>query len=75
MPQTRPYFAQQYPQYEASTMAWVDYVCQFLTAGVDDIVLRRHNTSPILHRLGCGVQATHNISMNDLTVVLVLGRN
>ena len=40
-----------------------------------DAELRRHNTSPILHRLGCGVQATHNISMNDLTVVLVLGRN
>lgn len=50
MPQTRPYFAQQYPQYEASTMAWVDYVCQFLTAGVDDIVLRRHNTSVRVHR-------------------------
>jgi glycerate 2-kinase len=37
-----------------------------------DAELRRHNTSPILHSLGCGVIASHNISMNDLTVILVL---
>ena len=36
--------------------------------------LKRHNTSPPLHRLGDGVIATHNISMNDLSVTLVLGR-
>ncbi|MFH1085968.1 MAG: DUF4147 domain-containing protein [Chloroflexota bacterium] len=41
-------------------------------AGYDvEAELRRHNTSPILYRLGCGVVATHNISMNDLTVILV----
>ena len=34
--------------------------------------LKNHNTSPILYRTGSGIQATHNISMNDLTVVLVL---
>jgi glycerate-2-kinase len=39
-----------------------------------DAELKRHNTSPVLHDLGCGVQATHNISMNDLTVVMVLGK-
>lgn len=35
--------------------------------------LKNHNTSPILYRTGSGIEATHNISMNDLTVVLVLG--
>lgn len=34
--------------------------------------LRRHNTSPVLDRLGDGVIASHNISMNDLTVALIL---
>jgi glycerate-2-kinase len=34
--------------------------------------LKRHNTSPLLHRLDDGVIATHNISMNDLSVTLVL---
>jgi glycerate-2-kinase len=34
--------------------------------------LKRHNTSPLLHRLGDGVIATHSISMNDLSVTLVL---
>jgi glycerate 2-kinase len=34
--------------------------------------LKQHNTSPALHKLGDGVIATHNISMNDLTVTLIL---
>lgn len=35
--------------------------------------LKRHNTSPALYRLDDGVVATQNISMNDLTVTLILG--
>jgi glycerate-2-kinase len=35
--------------------------------------LKRHNTSPTLYRLGDGVVATKNISVNDLTVTLILG--
>ena len=34
--------------------------------------LRRHNTTTALCRLGDGVIATPNISMNDLSVALVL---
>lgn len=34
--------------------------------------LKRHNTSPVLYPLGDGVVATQNISMNDLTVTLIL---
>jgi glycerate 2-kinase len=41
-------------------------------AGYDiDRELKNHNTSPILYQTGSGVEATHNVSMNDLTVVLV----
>jgi glycerate-2-kinase len=36
--------------------------------------LKRHNTSPLLFRLGDGVIATQNISMNDLSVTLILGK-
>jgi glycerate 2-kinase len=36
--------------------------------------LKRHNTSPALCKLGDGVVATHNISMNDLSVTLILER-
>lgn len=36
--------------------------------------LKNHNTSPILYKTGSGVEATHNVSMNDLTVVLVMPR-
>ena len=44
------------------------------SAGFDiERELKNHNTSPILYRTGSGIEATHNISMNDLTVVLVLG--
>lgn len=44
--------------------------------GIDlEVELRHHNASPALWALGCGVQATPNISMNDLSVALVLGRN
>jgi glycerate-2-kinase len=35
-------------------------------------VLKRHDTSPALHRLGDGVLASHSISMNDLSVTLIL---
>ena len=35
--------------------------------------LKDHNTSPVLYALGDGVVATPNISMNDLTVTLILG--
>jgi glycerate-2-kinase len=34
--------------------------------------LRRHNTSPLLHALGDGLIASPSVSMNDLTVTLVL---
>jgi len=44
--------------------------------GIDLVAeLKKHNTTPPLCRLGDGVVATHNISMNDLTVTLVLGRS
>ena len=34
--------------------------------------LRRHNTTPALWRLDSGIVASHNISLGDLTVTLVL---
>jgi glycerate-2-kinase len=34
--------------------------------------LRRHNTSPLLHALGDGLIASPSVSMNDITVALVL---
>lgn len=37
--------------------------------------LKRHDTSPALWGLNSGIVATPNISMNDLTVILVLGRS
>jgi glycerate-2-kinase len=36
--------------------------------------LRRHNSTPALWKLRCGVVATPNISVNDLCVALVMGR-
>ncbi len=36
--------------------------------------LRRHDTTPALCALDSGVIASHNISMNDLTVTLIMGR-
>ncbi len=49
---------------------------QARAAGFDpDAELRRHNTSPVLWRVGSGVQATFNISVTDLTAILVLGRS
>jgi glycerate 2-kinase len=33
--------------------------------------LKRHNTSPLLHAVGGGVVISRNISMNDLSVILV----
>ena len=35
---------------------------------------KRHDTSPALWALDCGVQVSHNISLTDLTVALVTGR-
>ena len=40
-----------------------------------DEEIRRHNTSPILWKLGNGIVATPNISLVDFTVALVTGRN
>lgn len=37
--------------------------------------LRRHNVTPALCALDSGVIAAHNISINDLTVTLIMGRN
>jgi glycerate-2-kinase len=34
--------------------------------------LRRHNTSPVLHTLGDGLIASPSVSMNDISVALVL---
>lgn len=36
--------------------------------------LRHHNTTPALCRLDSGVVATHNISLNDLCVTLIMDR-
>ena len=36
--------------------------------------IRHHNTTPPLYKLDSGIMATHNISLNDLRVVLVMGR-
>ena len=36
--------------------------------------LRRHNSTPALCALDSAVMATHNISLNDLTVTLIMGR-
>jgi glycerate 2-kinase len=36
--------------------------------------LRTHNTSPLLWKLGSGIVAAPNISLNDLTVMLITGR-
>jgi glycerate-2-kinase len=44
-------------------------------AGVDiGEAIKRHNTTPALWKLNSGVVATPNISLIDLTVALVLGR-
>ena len=43
-------------------------------AGVDILAeLKKHNTSPPLWKLNDGILATPNISLLDLTVILVLG--
>ena len=35
--------------------------------------LKRHNTSPVLFKLGDGVVASPSVSMNDISVVLIQG--
>lgn len=48
-------------------------VAEARAAGIDlRAELRRHNTSPALRQLDSGVVATHNISVNDLGVTLIL---
>jgi len=37
--------------------------------------LRKHNASPALYALGDGIVATPNLSMGDLSVTLVMGKN
>ncbi len=37
--------------------------------------LMKHNTTPPLWAMDSGILATHNISLNDLAVVLIMGRN
>jgi len=46
-----------------------------IDAGLDpEAELRRHNTSPVLWAIGSGVQTTFNISIGDLTAILILDR-
>jgi glycerate-2-kinase len=35
--------------------------------------LKRHNTSPVLHAVGDGLEASPSVSMNDITVALIRG--
>jgi glycerate-2-kinase len=45
-------------------------------AGVDIVAeLKKHNTSPALWKLKNGIIARPNISLNDLTVALVMGHS
>jgi hypothetical protein len=50
-------------------------VAEARAANVDILAaLRRHNTSPALWKLQSGIVATQNISLTDLGVTLVMGR-
>jgi len=50
-------------------------VAEAKALGVDILAeLKRHNTSAALWRLKSGIAATHNISIGDLDVTLVMGR-
>jgi glycerate-2-kinase len=43
-------------------------------AGIDaGAELRRHNSTPVLCKLGSGIVATHSVSLNDLQVAVVMG--
>jgi len=45
-------------------------------AGINiDEEMKKHNTSPVLWKLGNGIVATPNISLVDFTVALVMGHN
>jgi glycerate-2-kinase len=45
-------------------------------AGIDvEAELRDHNSTLALLRLKSGIVATPNISLNDLSVILVMGRS
>jgi hypothetical protein len=37
--------------------------------------LKRHNATPPLWQLQSGIVAEHSISLNDLDVVLIMGRS
>lgn len=51
-------------------------VAEAREAGISlDEEMKRHNTSPVLWKLENGVMATPSISLVDLTVALVMGRN
>lgn len=51
-------------------------VAEAQAAGIDlRAELRRHNATPPLWKLDSGIVATHNISLNDLCVTLVMGRS
>ena len=46
------------------------------TAGIDiGEELKHHNTTPVLWKLNSGIAATPNISLLDLTVALIMGRD
>jgi len=51
------------------------FTCEEAAAAHVDLgeALRRHDATPALWRLGCGVVAESNISLNDLTVALIMG--
>ncbi len=51
-------------------------VAEARAAGVDIVAeLKRHNTSAALWRLRSGIVATHNISLGDLGVTLIMDRS
>jgi len=51
-------------------------VAEAMKAGLNiNEAIKRHNTSPILWKLGSGIEATPNISLVDFTVALVMGLN
>jgi glycerate-2-kinase len=50
-----------------------DTAAEAAAAGFDlHDVLKRHDTTPALWQIGSGVLATHNISIGDLGVILIL---
>jgi glycerate-2-kinase len=57
----------------AGAMVDGDTAAEAAAAGFDlHDVLKRHDTTPALWQIGSGVLATHNISIGDLGVILIL---